>query len=193
MELGASHVWQAEPSVERERAITPVLKSCFNASAALNAVVRQLIGLGVSMPRLLRFWIGTMTCIAFVGFALSILTSKSFSNLNQCPRRLQWSVKLLTRSSKSLGNRDRQGRVELRLICRWTTRQSHFSKLVFSARPRESRTVSQFCICRLTLALSKVDSSMQRYGPIVFPLALAFAAAFWSGILHFPGRASQRP
>lgn len=138
------------------------------------------------MSRLLRFWIGTLTCFALVGIAISILTSeitfqlKSVSSTAAVERYTP--NKIFAKFGFTLIGRG--GGTATHLVGGQPVKAT-FRSWYFQRGPE---VAERFPILYLPTdpRFVKVDSSMQRFGPIVFPLALALAAAFWSGILRFP-------
>ena len=138
------------------------------------------------MSRLLRFWIGTLTCFAFVGFAISILTSEIMFQRNSVSSTAAVERYTPNRIFAKLGVTviGRGGGAATHLVGGQPVKAT-FRSWYFQRGPE---VAERFPILYLPTDPSfvKVDSSMQRYGPIVFPLTLALAAAFWSGILRFP-------
>jgi hypothetical protein len=137
------------------------------------------------MSRLLRFWIGTLTSFAFLGFAIAILTSEvrfemssvsttaTVDSYTPCQLFAKFGVTMIGRGGGTVmhlvGGQPVKATFRSYHFQRGPGKGERISVLYLPAEPR----------------FVKLDSLMQRYGPIVFPLVLAFAAAYWSGILRF--------
>ena len=137
---------------------------------------------------MLRFWIGTLACFAFVLFAISILLSEISFGLNSVSS---------TGEVESYTPKKLVAKLGMTLVGRGGGTMTHlvggppvkatFQSWYFRRGPGKGERLPVIYL-PTEPGFIKVDSVMQRYGPVSFPFILAFALAYWSGILRFSRR-----
>lgn len=133
------------------------------------------------MKRLLRFWIGVLASLAFASFAIAVLVYE-----------IRFGLQALSTTATVERYTDRKifgrgGGTVVHEVDGKPVKATFRSWYVYRG-PGEGERVPVLYLPtepdRVTL-----DSFLQRYGPLVFPLILALAAASWAGVFRRHGEA----
>ena len=137
------------------------------------------------MLPILRFWTGTLMSLAFVGFAVAILATEVNFELRSISSTATVERYTLNKIWAKFGVTliGRGGGTAIHLVGGQPVKAT-FRSYYFHRGPEKGARIPILYL-PTDPHFVKVDSFTQRYGPIVFPLILALAAAYWSGIFHF--------
>ena len=128
------------------------------------------------MKRLLRFWVGALVCLALVGSVIPVLVHEI--------RFGREAVSTTATVERFTGRKiiRRGGGTAVHEVDGQAVKATFQSWYLYRG-PREGDRVP---VLYLPTEPGRVamDSFMQRYGPLVFPLVLAFAVAHWAGIFR---------
>ena len=128
------------------------------------------------MIQSIRFWIGVLVSLGFVGFAIAILVHEIRFGLEAVSTTA--TVERYT-GRKIIG---RGGGTVVHVVDGQPVKAT-FRSWYFYRGPGEGERVPVLYL-PTEPDLVAIDSFMQRYGPLVLPLVLALAAAHWAGIFR---------